>query len=701
MGIMTRMRDNAHIFIISFAVVFILFWVISDVDVSSWLQGSANEVGEIGGKVISYQEFSSVVERVMEQQKKQNKDKDLDENQIASIREQVWNDYITQAVIEKAVKDIGVVVTDQEIYSWVRGPNPPEILTQHFKDSTGKFRRDLYDQFLTDPRPENEQALVQIEQQLRSDLLRQKLTTTLIASFQIGDGELLENFKALNQQYNAKYILFDPRKFAAADTSYPTQIEFEEYYNKHKNEFRNEEMRMLQYVSFVEAPTTEDTAAIKNELELLAKDARGGKDFLQMIKEYSDQPYEEHWFNHMEIMPEHANLVFTQPVGSVIGPMHDQNGIALLKILETREGKETFTKAHHILIKSTAPDDAKAKQKAESIIARIHSGEKFEELAKKFSEDPGSAARGGDLGWYGKGRMVKPFEEAASKAKIGQVIAPIKSEFGYHIIRVDERSNREVKYATLRMTIKPSSRTKDAAYEKARNFAYFASENGFEKEAQDSKSDIRETGEFQKQKGSYIPEIGVNPSLMKFAFEGKVGDMSEVHKSMNGYVVTKIAAIVPAGFRPLERVSRQIVEQVKNERRLKKVMDAAKSYYAKLKPGQGLESILPPDSSLKVVTTGPFTINQGMPIIGRDVKVLGRISALKQGEISKPFKGEHGVFIAQLLSTTSFDTNAFKLKKDELRNQQLQQKQNEYLQAWLEKMKEDITIVDNRDRFFR
>ena len=90
MGIMTRMRDNAHWFIIAFAVVFIAFWVISDVDVGSALRGSANSIGEINGKKISYVEFTNVVEQVVEQQKKKNKTQDLDEAALANIREQVW-----------------------------------------------------------------------------------------------------------------------------------------------------------------------------------------------------------------------------------------------------------------------------------------------------------------------------------------------------------------------------------------------------------------------------------------------------------------------------------------------------------------------------------------------------------------------------------------------------------------------------------
>lgn len=96
MGMMTKMRDNAHVFIIAFIVVFVAFWVISDVDLGSIMQGSANEIGNVGGKAISYQEFQAVVDRVSEQRRQQNEGRELTENDFMQIREQVWNDFVTQ-----------------------------------------------------------------------------------------------------------------------------------------------------------------------------------------------------------------------------------------------------------------------------------------------------------------------------------------------------------------------------------------------------------------------------------------------------------------------------------------------------------------------------------------------------------------------------------------------------------------------------
>jgi hypothetical protein len=159
--------------------------------------------------------------------------------------------------------------------------------------------------------------------------------------------------------------------------------------------------------------------------------------------------------------------------------------------------------------------------------------------------------------------------------------------------------------------------------------------------------------------------------------------------------------VINAGYRPLAQVEKAIAPRVIEEKRLKKVAEIAARYHAMLQPGKGLETILPPDSSLKLVSTGPFTLQQGPQALGRDSRFLGRIASMKEGEISKPFRGDRAYFIAQMVSKSPIDQNAVRMQKDDLLRQQLQQKQSEYIQAWLEKMKDNVKIEDNRDRFFR
>ncbi len=697
MGMMTKMRDNAHVFIIAFAVVFVAFWVVSDADLSAVLQGSQNEIANIDGRAITYPEFQEMVDRIAEQRRQQG-NQELDENAMSSIREEVWSNFLTQAVIDRAVSELGIVVTDKEINDIVRGPNPPEELARSFRDSTGRFNRQNYDDFLANPGAENIPILIEIEKQLRDRLLRDKLTVALSSAIQISDQDLRSRFTDESVQLAANFVLFDPRMIAAKDTGAPTDEEYRAYFEKNKEQFKVKEMRKLKYVLFTEQPSAADSSSIRNELDRLAQDARNGEDFLELVKTSSETPYQDQFVSRQSLPPNVATSLFGNPDGSIVGPIASETGYSLYKVIEQREGTEVLSNAAHILFRTdSGQDEVAQKAKAEAALRRAKGGEDFSQLAAQLSEEPGAAERGGDLGWFGKGRMVPEFESAVFGAKVGDVVGPIKTQFGWHVIKVSGRSSSEIKYAEIRISIKPSAQTRDDVYETARNFAYFANENGLEAEAAQNKLQVLETPEFAKQSGSYIPNIGVNPALMKFAFENGVGKMSDVHRAANGYVVAIVSETLPEGYRDLDGLKEQLRPQVVFERQVNKTLEYARSQ-AK---GKSLEQIVAANPSLTIEFTNMFTPGAGPQNIGRDEAFIGTMLRLKQGQTSEPIRGQRGVYVLRAENKGTLDETAFKVKKDELRQQTLQQLQNEFIQSWLESQKEKLDVVDNRDRFYR
>lgn len=699
MGMMTKMRDHAHVFIMAFAVVFIAFWVFSDLDLGSIMQGSMNEIGNIGGKSITYQEFQDVVERAAQQRQEQNGGGELTENDYMQIREQVWNDFVTQTIVEQAINDFGISVSDEEITDWVWSANPPQALTQHFMDSTGKFNRDVYEQFLRNPGPENQEALISIETQLKQELLRSKLTNILTSAVVVSEGTVRSKFVEQNVDFVSSYVLFDPRVFAASDTAAPSQEEYEKYYEKFKERFKTEDMRKLKFVLFSEVPSKSDTTAIVNELNTIRDLATSGTDFVQLVSENSATPYDStKWFTRDQVSEQVSKQVFSQPVGSIVGPVPSETGLSLFKVIDERSSENTMYHASHILFRTDGgQDEAAQKVKAEGVLAKAKAGEDFTKLAAQYSEEPGAAERGGDLSWFGKGRMVKEFEDAVFGARPGDIKGLIKTQFGWHIVKVHDRSNRELKLAEIRMDIKAGSSTKDNLFERARDFAYLASEGGFEAEAATSKLQVQETPEFAQQTGSYIPNVGTNPALLKFAFENSVGTISEVHRSAGGYVVAMVSEERPAGYRSLDEIKEQIRPQVVYERQMAITLKKAKSIAGK----KQLEQIAASNPNLPVTTTPPFKLQAGVPNVGSDQAFIGKILGLKVGATSEPFRGQRGVYVARLDSKTNFDETAYKVKKDEIRQQLLSSLQNEFIQTWIEDQRKVIDIVDNRDRFYR
>ncbi len=699
MAMMTKMRDHAHVFIIAFVVIFVAFWVVSDLDVSSIMQGSYNEIGNINGQPITYQDFQARVEQVAEQRRQQNEGKDLSENDYTSIREQVWNDFVTQGVIENAIEEFNITVSDQEITDWIRGSNPPQQLTQYFVDSLGAFNSEAYKQFLDNPGTENQQALLQIEDQLRSELLRIKLTNVINSSVIISEGDIRAKYVEQNTEFVASYTLFDPRIIAATDTAAPTDAENEQFYQKYKERYKIEDLRKLNYVLFPDVPSKDDSNSVRSELTTLTDLAEGGMDFLELVNENSEVQYADNWVARDQVSAPVANEVFGQPVGSIVGPLAGETGFSIYKVIEQREGEKLLYRASHILLRTDGgQDDATQKAKAEEAYAKAKAGEDFGALVTEYSEEPGASERAGDLSWFTKERMVSEFSDPVFKSKVGQILGPVKSQFGYHVIEVTGRSTSEIKLAEIRMSVRAGSRTKDDLFENARNFAYFATENGFENEAANSEFEILETTEFARQSSSYIPGIGSNPALIKFAFENSVGEISEVHRAANGYVVSRISDARDAGYRPLDEVREQIKTQVVFERQIHKALEKAQSVASGKK---SLEQIVAANPQFSITTTPPFKLSAGVPNIGPDQAFIGTMMSLDVNEVSVPFRGLRGVFVLRLDSRSAFDETAYNVKKEELRQQELQSRQNAFIQSWLEQKREEMSIVDNRDRFFR
>ena len=161
--------------------------------------------------------------------------------------------------------------------------------------------------------------------------------------------------------------------------------------------------------------------------------------------------------------------------GDVIGPFTESGSIKIYKLSEIIEEGEGSVRASHILIRSpeSDPEESRkaAKEKANGLLYQLKNGADFAELARRNSQD-GSAARGGDLGWFGKGRMVPAFEEAAfGKGDIGLVDEVIETQFGYHIIKVTAPiSTKQFKVAYLERKIAAGDETIDKAYRKADYF---------------------------------------------------------------------------------------------------------------------------------------------------------------------------------------------------------------------------------------
>lgn len=698
MPIMTRMRDSMPYvlfgLLIAFLITIIFEW---GMDYLGMGGRSSDVIGKVNGRKITYKEFSDVLKLFSDNQKAQT-GAEPDENQLKQTREQVWQSLLTQHLVDEEIKRLGITVTDDELRDWARGDNPPQMLTRNFMDSLGRFNRQAYDQAIMDPR--NKDILAQVEPELKRQRLSEKLQSLVLASVGVSEGDVLNRFADQRQQYDILYGLFDANQLVKDDEILVGDDELKAYYDENLDQYKVEATRKLKYVQFRETASAADSSSRRTEIEDAASKARSGMDFVQLVGTYADKPDSGSWFRRGELTPGVDSIVFSANVGDVVGPRLETDGYHLTKILDQRKSDKDYVRASHILFSFEGEKDTNAvKATARKVAAEAKGGKDFAVLAKQYSKDPGSAGRGGDLGWFTKGRMVKEFENAVFKMKVGEVTGPVRSQFGLHVIKLDIKDTREIKISNLILPVTPSSQTKNDVFERSRDFAYNARQSEFNKEAQSLDLEVKETQ--VQEKGGVVPGIGLNESITKWAFKNKVGSVSEPYSVPNGYVICTVTEIKNSGVKPFDEVKESLKPLVVRKKKLAKTVELAAALKAKLSPTDSLGKVTQLNPAIKVQRSGQFTLSAGVPGVGRDLSLVGAVSGLSVGQISAPVSGLRGAYLIQLLSKSPFDSTAYAAERDGLRNQLLQEKKNRFLSDWIAKLKENADIEDDRDNFFR
>lgn len=690
---MAKMRGLAPAFIITVGALFVLFMVISDSNVMEALGGRTNNVGSVDGEDISYQEFVNAVEQQRENQKKQT-GKDVDEENLEQLRDQVWDALVTQKILANEIDKFGITVSDEEIKEIILGDNPPEFLKQNFIDSTGNFNRQVYEQALFDPR--NKEALLQAEEFVRQNRLNEKLQSLILASVNISEADIKNRFIEQNQKMNAEYVLVDLSIYPDSTVKF-NDTDLKKYYNENLDKYKNQAQRKLQYVLFANKPSADDSATIKQTLETVAdKFRKDTSSFQSYVDIYSTVPYSKDTLALNAFPAGVYEILSKSSPGSIVGPVTSPQGYILYRFVGIVPSKESLVKASHILINNMGSDE-KNLEEANKVYSQLIKGASFEGTAKAISKDPGSGSKGGDLGWFGKGAMVPEFEKAVFGGAVGIVQKPIKTNFGYHIIKVTGKSNNKYVVEKIVNPIQTSASTIDANFNAAQDFSYVADKNGFEKEAKLMNYAVQESSPFVKEAYS-VPGIGTNKRLIDFAFENGLNEVSEVHKVSTGYVVCRISEVINEGAKPFDEVKNQIQPLVIREKKY----EMAKAYADKIKSqiGGDLSKARTLNQKLVVDTTGQFAPNGSVPKIGRDYAFMHAAAKAELNKVTEPVKGFRGQFLIKVTERSAFDSAAYSTQRSSIRDQLFQENRSMYVNQWLDKLKKDADIVDKRYVFF-
>jgi peptidyl-prolyl cis-trans isomerase D len=351
----------------------------------------------------------------------------------------------------------------------------------------------------------------------------------------------------------------------------------------------------------------------------------------------------------------------------------------------------------HILIATgqpgTKPDQKTvdtAKAKAEDVLKQLKGGGKFADLAKKYSDDPGSKEKGGELGTIAKGQTVKPFEDAVFSAKVNDLVGPVQTEFGFHIIQVESKTEPHLRTLDeVRADITPivaREKMRAQADRLANTLQSQARTQGLDKAGAQNNMKVVESDFFAK--GQPLPGIGVSPAFEDYVFNNAVKSQPTSVQTPQGWAIVQTTEVKPARTPTFEEAKTQLAARYSQERAQAMLGQKTQELADKAHLSHNLkEAAKQMGATFK--SSDFVTPSQQVPDLG----VLGQIadvSALKPGEISNAINtGRSGAVIAMVDKQAPND-DEFAKNKDQFREQLLGQKRNELLEVYVSSLREKM-----------
>ena len=579
----------------------------------------------------------------------------------SEIRQQAMESAINSKLFEQKAKECGITTTNPEVDRAIRQMQVPA-----FRDKAGNFSPELYRSVLY----ANRISPIEYEESIRENLTRTKLGSLVRSSIYRAAGDNQRTDQRSNSKIRVELLAFEPSGYV--DDVSPTPEQVAAYFKEHQEDYRISEQRRIDYARFYPAAFTHVVSVTDTQLQSFfdrnqEKFEVPEKVVIQYIPYRADdfvkyataseeeirQDYEKNSKNYMH--PEQAKVRYiAQPVAALEKVQEVTEGeiAAYYQQNQKRYEHGEQAKARHILLRVTSglsvEETEAIRNRLLSIRKEIEGGLAFADAAKIYSDDRGSAERGGDLGYFGRGDMVAPFDQAAFELPLGQMSEPVKTQYGFHMILVEDRKKAGTDTLDqVQNQIKEMMQKQKALRQ-------------FQKMAMDVKSldelkdryEINATDFFSR--GDEIAGI---PTRDRFAFAASAFQATPNKKViLAGNTVTENVYLVE----PLERresrpmalndARDRVMQDVKRVKAGDLALKVAQADAARIRSASLTLEQIAAERGLTVQTAGPFGRDDTfVPGLGsKPTAIINTAFTMKNGEIAGPLESGMGHNIIRL-----------------------------------------------------
>ena len=701
MALISKIRKNSWLLIVLIGLGLGGFIIMDMTSGQQSVFGSSQlTVGEIDGQKLDWNQFNRV-EQVLYGNSG---------GEVFSRRKQLWDYFVEEAIVQDEAKALGLGVSKSELMDLQFGTNPSPVIRQRFTDPNtrqvnfqqlNQIKTAIENGTFSDPQmrafwshQEKEIIKERLQSKLNAMVTKAIYTPTWMAEMGYQDQNV-----SLDMAYvKVPFDEIDNTEITLSDADYKNYLE------QNKARYRQEEeTRKLEYTVFNVLPTVTDSAKLREKIVSLIPDFEAAENDSAFV-ERNYGSINGFYLSKDELSPAVADTALSIPVGSVYGPYVEQGSYKAMKVL-ARATLADSADTRHILISADTPQKFTAAEKTiDSLENLLLTGvATFDSLAIKFSQDPGSASKGGKYENVTPNQFVPQYNEVLFiTGQVGQLYK-VRSDFGWHLIEVLSRSassTERVKVAFIEERIVPSEDTQNDVYERA--LAFVGKNRSLKEMAQSVEAEglELETSTGLKKNDFTVGALGAGQAsrdIVRWAFNASEGDVSPeiygfqdpVDYYTNKYVVAGLKSVQAAGLPSVDNIKDEIEQLVINEKKGEMIVQRIQ--------GDNLEAIAG-NFSTQVDTARNVIFNASfLPNLGSEPKVIGKAFTMEEGQVSKPVIGKSGVFVIKVMRKPQAGqaTNIPQLRRS-IAAPVRSQVPGQLIQA----MKKNAAIEDNRSRFY-
>jgi peptidyl-prolyl cis-trans isomerase D len=710
MQIIKSIREKgAAIVIIVIALSLISFILMDAKQGGNKLFGSlSNNIGSVNGEEIELATFNSKVKEAEDMQEQRYGQRPSGQ-ETYQMRDRVWDQLVAEKIFFKEAENLGIGFTSKEL-SYIllsNEQNNPFLQEQSLKDSlTGKLDISKAQTALNNIKKLKGEQRASVNSQIIDPL---KLNTTvakysaLLSSSAYYPSWLKDKEQKESETFSTISYVAIPYSEISDDKVKVTGDDVAEYVNKNKELFKQEAGRNISYVSFSQLPSSSDSATTKQMLDQIKPSFETDTNSKAFVaRNLSSVDFVDEYLPKSKINNSSIDTLAKLPAGVVYGPYVDKGNYLISKLLGVKQLPDSV-KARHILIGTNDPStgkeimsDSSAKKLADSIYNVITTGGDFTSLALQYSSDQGSKIKGGDLGTFGYGTMVTEFNDFCFNKTAGSK-GVVKTQFGYHIIDVVSQKDFKPAYkiASVGKEIIVSDETVGKSSLEATKASAEKTKAGLEKFIEKNGKSLNTVPSLVKENDYSIGALKDARSIVKWAFEAKVGDVSEPFSLGDQFVVVVLDKVFEKGTQDTATARPGCEAIIRNKKKaeiiIKKIgqnptLESAASAYGKTVQMAGADSTI-------------YFNSQIINGVGMESKMIGAaFNKTYQTKASPAIEGTSGLYLIKINSIQTKPASSPEViaqnaatKLGTIRSQ---------INGWYEGLKKQADIVDERSKHF-